>query len=64
MTQTHPKPIADFKRHPVDLPDEFSADDAPTGGAVVWLFAALALMGFGIFVALTIAALSARGWLA
>lgn len=64
MTQTHPKNIADFQRHPIDLPDDYLAEDAPTGGVMVWVFAGLAVFGLMIFVALTIAVLSARGWLA
>jgi hypothetical protein len=63
MTQT-PKNIADFKRHPIDLPDDFFVDDAPTGGVIVWLFGTLAVLAIMVFIALTIAALSARGWLA
>ncbi len=68
MTQPGPKSIADFKRQPIDithdLPDEFFVDDAPTGGVIVWLFGTLAVLAIMVFIALTIAVLSARGWLA
>ncbi|WEJ60204.1 hypothetical protein [Devosia sp. FJ2-5-3] len=65
---TQPKNTADFKRHPIelahDLPDNVWDDDAPTGGVLVWLFGTLAVLAVGIFIALTVAVFSARGWLA
>jgi len=68
MTHPSPKNIADFKRHPIelthDMPDDFFADDEPTGGVIVWLFGTLAVLAIMVFIALTIAVLSARGWLA